>query len=361
MTEEPDPDNPQPNNPDFENWYNTLLCPWDLNVCGQEPLGKNGDENHGVPTEWSGAAQNLHYLDEPGRRTMSCGLCGRLKQALGAPPFMIATDPAVLSDPEFGRNWYFSKWDMHPFGAWLANEQRAQGWALDETVAKINQFRASNGEEMHGFAWQSTRLLALDANGVRRTDVDFSQGDGFTAAPKHLRSICDTTWGLSTQSRDDCWHGAGHGAHGPARARALRASCHRLLPSRRTLTARLRLFIPCATQAPPTTFARLMPLLLLHGHRARDEGVLVGGVGAQRARVADGQGAPQDALALRLGHLPLGGQHDLDRRLPPDRYRGPHGRGVALQGAARVGRRRRLLCSLRRGPRHGPGGRQGAD
>jgi hypothetical protein len=31
-----------------------LLCPWDLNNCGDEWLGKNGDENKGVPIEWTG-------------------------------------------------------------------------------------------------------------------------------------------------------------------------------------------------------------------------------------------------------------------------------------------------------------------
>ena len=51
---------------------------------------------------------------------------------------------------------------QHPFGAWLANEQWKQGWDLGETVDKIKNFRASNGEEIHGFAWQSARLLALN-------------------------------------------------------------------------------------------------------------------------------------------------------------------------------------------------------
>ena len=79
-------DNPQPNNPQFDDWYATLLCPWHLNNCGAEELGLHGDERHGVPTAWAGDGQNFKYVGEPERRTMSCALCGFLDRTLGHPP-----------------------------------------------------------------------------------------------------------------------------------------------------------------------------------------------------------------------------------------------------------------------------------
>jgi hypothetical protein len=38
--------------------------------------------------------------------------------------------------------------DMHPFGAWLANDHWEHGRSLEETVRNINIHKASNGEEM---------------------------------------------------------------------------------------------------------------------------------------------------------------------------------------------------------------------
>ena len=64
-----------------------MLSVWDLPLCGTEPLGAHGDENIGVPAEWS-SSQNVIYRDEQRRRTMSCGLCGHLERTLGAPPFL---------------------------------------------------------------------------------------------------------------------------------------------------------------------------------------------------------------------------------------------------------------------------------
>ena len=210
-------DNPQPNNPEFMNWYETILCPWDLNNCGNEELGLHGDEKYGVPTEWAGNGQNFKYVGEPERRTMSCGLCGFLARTLGPPPFTLPLAP-ILDDP--GRELiYGNNWDMHPFGAWLANTAWAKrgtnGWAVLEVAAKINNFRASNGEEMHGYMWQSLRLLTLDF--AQATDpADWTTAprkaevDDLTAA-HHIATVCGTTWELSPQSRDDCFHGAGHG------------------------------------------------------------------------------------------------------------------------------------------------------
>lgn len=34
--EEARPDDPQPNNPAYWDWYSTILCPWNLDNCGGE-------------------------------------------------------------------------------------------------------------------------------------------------------------------------------------------------------------------------------------------------------------------------------------------------------------------------------------
>ena len=103
----------------------------------------------------------------------------------------------------------------------------------------INVWRASNGEEIHGYLWQSMRLLAYDTGELRkvanvgsslvwphvlqthctqrhlsvtgtldghRTDWPNTQiGIG------HVLKVCKPSWWLSPQSRDDCSHAAGHG------------------------------------------------------------------------------------------------------------------------------------------------------
>ena len=57
----------------YQHQYETILCPWDLTNCGDEPLGLNGDEWLGVPAEWGGALNNAAYADEVhSRQTMSC-------------------------------------------------------------------------------------------------------------------------------------------------------------------------------------------------------------------------------------------------------------------------------------------------
>ena len=103
---------------------------------------------------------------------------------------------------------------MHPFGAWLANTAWAKGWGVGAVARKINDYRASNGEEMHGYMWQSLRLLALDFG--RATDpADWTTAPRKAAADieeltaaRHIATVCGTTWPLSPQSRDDCFHGA---------------------------------------------------------------------------------------------------------------------------------------------------------
>ena len=209
-----DPNDSQPNNPNFPEWYQTLLCPWNLDTCGDEPLGKHGDEWEGVPVRWAQQnRQNQQYLTdppdpyvtgEPNRRTMSCGLCGHLKRQLGPPPLFVTPPP--INDPG-NEHLYTANLDFHPFGAWLANNA-VTSHAVDDTVENIHKWKASNGEEMHGYLWQSVRLLAHGSGGLnspRRDEVDDA------SAINHVMRVCEPAWFLAPQTRDDCAHAAGHG------------------------------------------------------------------------------------------------------------------------------------------------------
>jgi hypothetical protein len=69
-------------------------------------------------------------------------------------------------------------------------------------------WRASNGEEIHGYLWQSVRLLAYDTgalDGRRKSYPDDLTGQ------THVFKVCKPSWWLAPQSRDDCSHAAGHG------------------------------------------------------------------------------------------------------------------------------------------------------
>ena len=37
---------------EYADYYATLLCPWDVDLCGGEALGMHGNEWLGVPAEW---------------------------------------------------------------------------------------------------------------------------------------------------------------------------------------------------------------------------------------------------------------------------------------------------------------------
>lgn len=146
---------------------------------------------------------------------MSCGLCGLLERRLGRPPFLRqAPSPSGQTDAEL----YGNNWDMHPFGAWLANDVAIHGRDLEKTVRNINVFRATNGEEIHGFAWQSLRLLAYDDDEWlhhfqydKMIKGDYPRFKLDWIAPKHAMRLCFQMWAYSPQSRDDCAHGVGHG------------------------------------------------------------------------------------------------------------------------------------------------------
>ena len=81
MADRYDPNSKQPNNPNYPDWYASLVCPWDIDECSNEELGEHGNEWEGVPAEWGGDRINAQYLvkpadpylpGEPDRRTMSC-------------------------------------------------------------------------------------------------------------------------------------------------------------------------------------------------------------------------------------------------------------------------------------------------
>ena len=66
----------------------------------------------------------------------------------------------------------------------------------------------TNGEEMHGYLWQSLRLLAYDTgtlDGRRAAEPTPS------VAETHAMVVCAPAWWLAPQTRDDCAHAAGHG------------------------------------------------------------------------------------------------------------------------------------------------------
>ena len=177
-----------------------------------------------------------------------------------------------MNDPT-DAHLYTNNMDFHPFGAWLANEaarvarhthadgkqRRASVMAI---VDHIHKWKVSNGEEIHGFLWQSTRLLAYDTGTLDgRRLADPKPGP----AIEHVMTVCKPTWWLAAQTRDDCSHAAGHGFFyyfldvGKAVSAAPRLhAVHRCLcltqrtwnghgPTSSPIRARMD---PCATAAP---------------------------------------------------------------------------------------------------------------
>jgi len=240
-------DTSQPNNPNFDIWYHQLLCPW--NFQGREGVGHGDcgvDDNELTDDEASGqlvcpkeawgnpakCAPNQHpqyeiwsqkqfQQNDINRKTMSCALCGRLKRTFpaGAPiaaPDLIKANLGIEYSlegvPEDERHHFTAWWDMHAFGAWLANmagKNNHQGpYALDTIVSNINLYKASNGEEIHGFLWQSLRLLAYDTGTL---DGTRNANPPHQTAVDHAHTVCEPMWWLSPQTMNDCAHAAGHG------------------------------------------------------------------------------------------------------------------------------------------------------
>ena len=180
-----DPNDTQPNNPNFSDWYAKLMCPWNMLECGADDRSLRENEQHGVSVcpmrePWA-CAPNQHpqytifpvdrYVkDEPDRRTMSCALCARLartfpigppvgspakiKEAIGVeyslegvpegarllrPRHMCAIHVPTHRNPTHveDRHLYTANWDLHPFGVWLANDAAKHDHKSSQTVDEI--------------------------------------------------------------------------------------------------------------------------------------------------------------------------------------------------------------------------------
>lgn len=240
----------QPNNPNFDVWYHQLLCPWNFpRQCGRSDDELTEREHEGVlvcdadhPNDPSKCAPNQHpqyaiypkcprpgmptcfQNDDPHRRTMSCALCGRLHRTfaagapVGAPDLIkanIGVEYSLEGVPEAERPLYTAWWDAHAFGAWLANTASRKGWPEESDLysrTKINKhiglYKATNGEEIHGFLWQSLRLLAQDDGTLEGKRIKHPPHG---AATELAHKTCEQTWWVSPQSMNDCAHAAGHG------------------------------------------------------------------------------------------------------------------------------------------------------
>eukprot|EP00966_Prymnesium_polylepis_P229263 5305314-Prymnesium_polylepis.1 len=93
---------------------------------------------------------------------------------------------------------------MHAFGAWLANlaarNGRAGKYSDDEIVKNINLYKASNGEEIHGYLWQSLRLHAYDTGTLEGARIDYPPHE---VAVNHAHKVCQPMWWLSPQTMND--------------------------------------------------------------------------------------------------------------------------------------------------------------
>ena len=72
-------------------------------------------------------------------------------------------------------------------------------------VNSINTFKTSNGEEIHGFLWQSVRLLAYDTgtlDGIRKEDDAIDAATG----AEHVFRVCQPSWHLAPQTRCRAHH-----------------------------------------------------------------------------------------------------------------------------------------------------------
>ncbi|KAL1528477.1 hypothetical protein AB1Y20_009820 [Prymnesium parvum] len=230
----------QPNNPNFDIWYKQLLCPWNFPTdCGASDSELTDNEAAGqlVCPRWAIGnpalcapnqhpqyeiwSKNPYQQNDPNRRTMSCALCGRLSRVfpagapVGAPDLIeanIGVKYSLANVTEEEKHHFTAWWDMHAFGAWLANEAARNNhegeYAVDKIVHNINIFKASNGEEIHGYLWQSLRLLAYDSGTLEGARAPYPEHD---IAVNHAHHVCEPMWWLSPQSMNDCAHAAGHG------------------------------------------------------------------------------------------------------------------------------------------------------
>jgi hypothetical protein len=90
---------------------------------------------------------------------------------------------------------------QHAFGAWLANTAAHNGhqgeYERGKIVGLINLFKASNGEEIHGYLWQSLRLLAHEGGVLEGARIAAPPHD---VAVNHAHEVCEPMWWLSPQT-----------------------------------------------------------------------------------------------------------------------------------------------------------------
>ena len=237
-------DTSQPNNPNFDVWYTQLMCPWTFPTdCGASDDELSADEaggqrvcpqaDQGNPAKCAAnqhpqcaiwptkqfqmtdeAADNVVRALRPARAHISRGRAsGRSRpdreehwQELLDAGHRGGGDGALYGVVGHARVWRVACQHGGAEG-WNGNDNAAQ-YELDKINNNINLFKASNGEEIHGFLWQSLRLLAYD-NGTLEGNRD--PDPPHKVAVDHAHKICEPTWWVSPQSMNDCAHASGHG------------------------------------------------------------------------------------------------------------------------------------------------------
>lgn len=199
MFHDPDPNDPQPNQPFYKLWYESLVCPWDLGVCGDEPLGQSGYEGDGVPTEWAGDRQHPQYIGED-RRAMSCGLCGHLRNVFGKPPYHVA-DTVPDSLPQ--GIWEFAD------GGHMVRPSRGDALSLDGTTADLSRIGHAHAVAPLPHTHHTNRTPRVPA---RRTSTRLARGSptttGCTAATSRRRCATSTRTRRATARRSTASRGS---------------------------------------------------------------------------------------------------------------------------------------------------------
>ena len=193
----------------YEKWREYLFCPWNVDVCGYEQLGKRGHEKVGVTSSWSQNGGTLNK-EEDEQKTVSCGLCGHLKRDFGSPPYL-GSSPPLDADTEArfetmrraGKGWW-NEWDLRAFGTWVANDALEKKRDLVEVMKDIVTYRVTDtGEEMHAFVRQTSKVLGLAKPQDAAAKV--------ASIETHVLRLCKDTWARSDRTREDCAHAAGQG------------------------------------------------------------------------------------------------------------------------------------------------------
>jgi hypothetical protein len=197
---------------------------WPTCACGvDEPLRSAAIEAQGVPANVS-----LHGWHAP-VYAMSCGLCDTLRRRLGRSPFAGGPIPSqaeggtrrIRGGAEaygwaegYWQRWV--RWDLAPFGEWLADEvwpsQLGSQKALDELTGQMATHRLGFGESYHGFVRRIVELL-----GQLRPGADIAAWVFY--ACDHVGRYEGPAGGEDV-SRQTCAYGAGMGFARLSRAAA---------------------------------------------------------------------------------------------------------------------------------------------